>query len=73
MPRPYCRRTPEVVSGVQLWRCPAGHDGSIFYLPREQAAVVVASNAADETSVPSQALWGEIVKALYPESLPSWG
>jgi D-alanyl-D-alanine carboxypeptidase len=56
-----------------------GHDGSIFgysnmvfYLPREQATVVVASNAADEIAVPSQALWGEIVKILYPDSLPSW-
>ena len=80
--------TPLTTSGVRLqyglgvtqlgdW---VGHDGSIFgysnmvfYLPSEQAAVVVASNAADEIAVPSQALWGEIVKALYPESLPSWG
>ena len=79
--------TPLTTSGVRLqyglgitqlgdW---VGHDGSIFgysnmvfYLPSEQAAVVVASNAADEIAVPSQALWGEIVKALYPESLPSW-
>jgi hypothetical protein len=56
-----------------------GHDGSIFgysdmvfYLPSQQAAVVVASNAADAQAVPSQALWGEIVKILYPDSLPSW-
>ena len=80
--------TPLTTSGVRLqyglgitqlgdW---VGHDGSIFgysnmvfYLPREQAAVVVASNAADEITVPSQALWGEIVKALYPDTLPSWG
>ena len=79
--------TPLTTSGVRLqyglgitqlgdW---VGHDGSIFgysnmvfYLPSEQAAVVVASNAADEIAVPSQALWGEIVKALYPDSLPSW-
>jgi D-alanyl-D-alanine carboxypeptidase len=56
-----------------------GHDGSIFgysnmvfYLPSEQATVVVMGNAADEIAVPSQALWGEIVKLLYPNSLPSW-
>lgn len=56
-----------------------GHDGSIFgysnmvfYLPSAQATLVVANNAADEIAVPSQALWGEIVKILYPESLPSW-
>ena len=79
--------TPLTTSGVRLqyglgitqlgdW---VGHDGSIFgysnmvfYLPREQAVVVVASNAADEIAVPSQAPWGEIVKALYPDSLPSW-
>jgi D-alanyl-D-alanine carboxypeptidase len=80
--------TPLTTSGVRLqyglgvtqlgdW---VGHDGSIFgysnmvfYLPSEQAAVVVASNAADEIAVPSQAMWGEVVKTLYPESLPSWG
>jgi D-alanyl-D-alanine carboxypeptidase len=79
--------TPLTPSGVRLqyglgitqlgdW---VGHDGSIFgysnmvfYLPREQAAVVVAGNAADAMAVPSQALWGEVVKALYPDSLPSW-
>ena len=56
-----------------------GHDGSlfgysnmVFYLPSEQAAVVVMGNAADELAVPSQALWGEIVKLLYPNSLPTW-
>jgi D-alanyl-D-alanine carboxypeptidase len=56
-----------------------GHDGSlfgysnmVFYLPSEQATVVVMGNAADEIAVPSQALWGEIVKVLYPDSLPSW-
>lgn len=56
-----------------------GHDGSIFgysnmvfYLPSQQATVVVMSNEADEIAVPSQALWGEIVKELYPDSLSSW-
>jgi len=56
-----------------------GHDGSIFgystmvwYLPGEGATVVVASNVADAEAVPAQALWGEIVKTLYPDSLPSW-
>jgi D-alanyl-D-alanine carboxypeptidase len=56
-----------------------GHDGSIFgysdmvwYLPRDGATVVVASNVADAMAVPSQALWGEVVKILYPDTLPSW-
>jgi D-alanyl-D-alanine carboxypeptidase len=79
--------TPLTSSGVRLqyglgvtqlgdW---VGHDGSIFgysdmvfHLPGEQATVVVASNVADAEAVPSQALWGEIVKILYPDSLPSW-
>jgi D-alanyl-D-alanine carboxypeptidase len=56
-----------------------GHDGSIFgysnmvwYLPSEQAAVVVMNNAADEIAVPSQALWGEVVNVLYPDTLTTW-
>ena len=56
-----------------------GHDGSmlgysnmVFYLPSEQAAVVVMNNAADEIAVPSQALWGDVVKLLYPDSLTTW-
>jgi D-alanyl-D-alanine carboxypeptidase len=56
-----------------------GHDGSIFgysnmvwYLPSEQAAVVVMNNAADEIAVPSQALWGEVVNILYPGTLTTW-
>ena len=56
-----------------------GHDGSmlgysnmVFYLPSEQAAVVVMNNAADEIAVPSQALWGDVVKLLYPDLLPTW-
>lgn len=79
--------TPLTNSGVRLqyglgvtqlgdW---VGHDGSIFgysdmvfHLPSRQATVVVASNVADAQAVPSQALWGEIVKILYPDSLPSW-
>jgi D-alanyl-D-alanine carboxypeptidase len=79
--------TPFTTSGVRLqyglgitqlgdW---VGHDGSmlgysnmVFYLPSEQAAVVVMSNAADEIAVPSQALWGDVVTLLYPGSLPSW-
>ena len=79
--------TPLTTSGVRLqyglgitqlgdW---VGHDGSIFgystivfHLPGRGATVVVAGNAADETAVPSQALWGEIVKILYPDTLPSW-
>ncbi|MGQ0575769.1 MAG: serine hydrolase domain-containing protein [Pseudonocardia sp.] len=81
------RWTPLTTSGVRLqyglgitqlgdW---VGHDGSIFgysnmvfYLPSKQATVVVMSNAADEIAVPSQALWGEVVKILYPDSLPTW-
>ena len=35
-------------------------------------AVVVMSNAADEIAVPSQALWGDVVKLLYPDTLPTW-
>jgi D-alanyl-D-alanine carboxypeptidase len=79
--------TPLTTSGVRVqyglgitqvgdW---VGHDGSIigysdmvFYLPSAQATVVVMVNAADGTAVPSQALWGEIVKKLYPTSLPTW-
>ena len=56
-----------------------GHDGSVFgysnmvfYLPSEEAAVVVMGNAADQIVVPSQTLWGEVVKLLYPDSLPTW-
>ena len=79
--------TPLTTSGVRLqyglgitqlgdW---IGHDGSmfgysnmVFYLPSEQAAVVVMGNAADQIAVPSQALWGDVVKLLYPDSLPTW-
>ena len=79
--------TPVTTSGVRLqyglgiiqlgdW---IGHDGSmfgysnmVFYLPSEQAAVVVMSNAADQIAVPSQALWGDVVKVLYPDTLSTW-
>ena len=79
--------TPFTTTGVRLqyglgitqlgdW---IGHDGSlfgysnmVFYLPSEQAAVVVMGNAADQIAVLSQALWGDIVKLLYPDSLPTW-
>jgi len=79
--------TPFTTSGVRLqyglgitqlgdW---VGHDGSmlgysnmVFYLPSAKAAVVVMSNAADEIAVPSTALWGDVVKLLYPRSLPTW-
>ncbi len=54
-----------------------GHDGSIigysdmvFYLPDRKVSLVVAANEADGDRVPSQALWGDIVKALYPGTLP---
>jgi D-alanyl-D-alanine carboxypeptidase len=56
-----------------------GHDGSIFgysdlvfYLPEQKATVVVMANAANGESVPAQALWGEVVKLMYPDSLPEW-
>jgi D-alanyl-D-alanine carboxypeptidase len=56
-----------------------GHDGAIFgysdmvfYLPARDATVVVMVNAADLSTVTSQALWGQIVKLLYPQSLPTW-
>jgi hypothetical protein len=29
-------------------------------------------NAADGNEVPAQALWGEVVKLLYPNTLPQW-
>jgi D-alanyl-D-alanine carboxypeptidase len=79
--------TPLTDSGVRLqyglgvtqlgdW---VGHDGSIFgystmvwHLPSNGATVVVAGNIADAMAVPSQALWGEIVKILYPDTLPTW-
>jgi D-alanyl-D-alanine carboxypeptidase len=56
-----------------------GHDGSImgytdmvFYLPSRHASLVVMENGADAQTVNSQALWGEIVKQLYPGSLTMW-
>jgi D-alanyl-D-alanine carboxypeptidase len=56
-----------------------GHDGSIFgystmvfYLPRDRATVVVMVNAGDGVSVAAQALWGDIVKLIYPNTLPQW-
>lgn len=56
-----------------------GHDGSIFgysdmvfYLPAQKATVVVMVNAADGNEAPAQALWGDIVKLLYPDSLTQW-
>ena len=56
-----------------------GHDGSlfgysnmVFYLPSEEAVVVVMANSADQIVVPAQKLWGEVVKLLYPDSLPTW-
>jgi D-alanyl-D-alanine carboxypeptidase len=79
--------TPLTDSGVRLqyglgvtqlgdW---VGHDGSIFgystmvwHLPGKGATVVVAGNIADAMAVPSQALWGEVVKILYPDTLPTW-
>jgi D-alanyl-D-alanine carboxypeptidase len=79
--------TPLTDSGVRLqyglgvtqlgdW---VGHDGSIFgysnmvwHLPGKGATVVVAGNVADAMAVPSQALWGEVVKILYPDTLPTW-
>jgi D-alanyl-D-alanine carboxypeptidase len=79
--------TPLTTSGVRLqyglgitqlgdW---VGHDGSIFgysdlvfHLPAQRAKVVVMVNAGDGDAVPAQALWGEVVKLLYPDSLPQW-
>ena len=56
-----------------------GHDGSIlgytdmvFYLPSRHASLVVMENGADAQTVSSQAVWGEIVKALYPGTLTQW-
>ncbi|MFE0679094.1 serine hydrolase domain-containing protein [Streptomyces sp. NPDC058867] len=57
-----------------------GHDGAIFgysdmvfYLPSKKATVVVMTNASDAEAVTSTPLWGEIVKELYPGSLPTAG
>ena len=79
--------TPLTTTGVRLqyglgitqlgdW---VGHDGSIFgysdmvfYLPARKATVVVMVNAADGDEVPAQALWGDLVKLLYPDSLTQW-
>jgi D-alanyl-D-alanine carboxypeptidase len=56
-----------------------GHDGSImgytdmvFYLPSRHASLVVMENGADAQTVNSQAVWGEIVKQLYPGTLTMW-
>ncbi len=53
-----------------------GHDGSIigysdmvWYLPSTKTSLVVMVNEANGDRVPSQALWGQIVKALYPGTL----
>ena len=34
--------------------------------------MVVMGNAADQIAVPSQELFGDIVKVLYPETLSTW-
>ena len=56
-----------------------GHDGSLFgysnmvlHLPSEGVTMVVMGNAADEIAVPSQNLFGDIAKLLYPASLTTW-
>jgi len=36
----------------------------VFYLPTKKAAVVVMGNAADQIAVPSNILWGDVVKLL---------
>ncbi len=53
-----------------------GHSGSIFgysdmvfYLPAQRATVVVMVNATDDNA---SKLWDDIVKQLYPDSLPNW-
>jgi hypothetical protein len=46
---------------------------ALMVLPaRGQATVVVASNAADETAVASQALEGESFKISYSDFLALW-
>ena len=56
-----------------------GHDGSIlgysdmvFYLPSQHASLVVMENGGDGVQVCAQAVWGEIVKQLYPGTLTQW-
>ncbi len=44
----------------------------VFYLPEQEASVVVMVNAADAETVPATGLWGQIVTLLYPDSLPTW-
>jgi D-alanyl-D-alanine carboxypeptidase len=57
----------------------SGHDGSIlgysdmvFYLPSKHASLVVMENGGDGNVVDAQAVWGAIVKQLYPSTLPQW-
>ncbi|GAA4867389.1 serine hydrolase domain-containing protein [Actinomycetospora straminea] len=56
-----------------------GHNGSIFgysdamfHLPSQRATVVFMVNAGDGEAVPAQALWGEVARLLYPQSIPTW-
>jgi hypothetical protein len=44
----------------------------VFYLPSRHASVVVMANAGDGSDVRSQAIWGAIVKRLYPGTITNW-
>lgn len=80
--------TPLSSTGVQLqyglgitrlgdW---VGHNGTtlgysdmVFYLPGRRATVVVMVNTgANIGTETATKLWGDIVKQLYPDSLPNW-
>lgn len=78
---PLTKTGPRVQYGLGILQLGdwVGHDGSIFgysdmvfYLPQQRATVVVMANAGDGDAVTAQALWGEVVKQLYPDSLPRW-
>jgi D-alanyl-D-alanine carboxypeptidase len=61
------------ISRLGAW---VGHNGSILgysdmvsYLPARRATVVVMVNTGDGNAT---TLWHDIVKQLYPNSLPNW-
>jgi D-alanyl-D-alanine carboxypeptidase len=49
-----------------------GYSDMVFYLPAKRVSVVVITNAAGLSSVPAQAVWGQIVNKLCPGAITSW-
>jgi D-alanyl-D-alanine carboxypeptidase len=47
-----------------------GYSNTVFHLPATGATVVVMVNAVTPSSAPAADLWLEIVRVLYPDSLP---